>query len=406
MQYSDVAVAVLDTLVSVKDANDVRFEGLAFTETRTTFMEIHQEPSGGWNVHRGGCFEAENVTRLSVSQCVFNETGGNAILLTGHVVDSLIEQNEILRPGESGILLWGTAQAFDGTRPTYPNRNTVRFNHIHEVGIFGKQTSCVCAILSANSTITDNVCYNGPRAGINQNDGFGGNDLVARNLVFNMVRESADHGPYNSWDHQVFLTFNGVDDGFSAQDKWGHGGASIIKAYSRIERNFFINGYNGIWSIDHDDGSQFYNDSFNFLVFGGCKNFQGNHKITHHNLIAFPGIDSRSYGDRRCQSEDNNLLHVGRGFAEQYYHDNHCLSQDGIAYSWFLSNTSDLADQIYHTWNNTFYAPDASFEQDIFEKDSLSFPEWQALGQDRGSKLKDLPTNNELVAMAKALLEG
>mmetsp|Transcript_18375 Transcript_18375/g.25830 ORF Transcript_18375/g.25830 Transcript_18375/m.25830 type:complete len:244 (-) Transcript_18375:59-790(-) len=235
---------------------------------------------------------------------------------------------------------------------------------------------------------------------------FAGNDLVARNLVFNMVRESADHGPYNSWDHQVFLTLNGVDDGFTAQDKWGHAGASIIKAYSRIERNFFINGYNGIWAIDHDDGSQFYNDSFNFLVFGGCKNFQGNHKITHHNLIAFPGIEPRSYGDRRCQSEDNNLLHVGRGFAEQYYHDNHCLSQDGIAYSWFLTNTSDLADQIYRTWNNTFYAPDSAFEQDVVNEDSLSFPQWQALGQDKGSKLKNLPTNKQLIAMAKALLEG
>jgi hypothetical protein len=33
-----------------------------------------------------------------------------------------------------------------------------------------------------------------------------------------------------------------------------------------IENNFIINGYNGVWSIDHDDGSQFYNDSNNVMV--------------------------------------------------------------------------------------------------------------------------------------------
>jgi hypothetical protein len=39
---------------------------------------------------------------------------------------------------------------------------------------------------------------NGPRAGINWNDGFAGNNRVEGNLVFNMVRETGDHGPFNS----------------------------------------------------------------------------------------------------------------------------------------------------------------------------------------------------------------
>ena len=29
-----------------------------------------------------------------------------------------------------------------------------------------------------------------------------------------------------------------------------------------------INGYNGVWTVDHDDGSQFMNDTQNFMV---CK---------------------------------------------------------------------------------------------------------------------------------------
>ena len=43
-------------------------------------------------------------------------------------------------------------------------------------------------------------------SGFNWNDGHGGNSHVGGNLVFNMVRETGDHGPYNSWDRQPYLT--------------------------------------------------------------------------------------------------------------------------------------------------------------------------------------------------------
>lgn len=31
--------------------------------------------------------------------------------------------------------------------------------------------------------------------------------------------------------------------------------------------------YNGVWTFDHDDGSQFMNDTANVMLFGGCKNY-------------------------------------------------------------------------------------------------------------------------------------
>ena len=65
------------------------------------------------------------------------------------------------------------------------------------------------------------------------------------------------------------MTRNGVEDGYAADQKLGHGDASIIKAQCHIRQNMIINGYNGVWSIDHDDGSQFYNDTSNVMVFGG-----------------------------------------------------------------------------------------------------------------------------------------
>ena len=109
----------------------------------------------------------------------------------------------------------------------------VGHNLVHELGAFEKQSSMVrrgatrplpvpAVFGGAGSSrcrrgqvflaktcaahIHDNVFFNGPRAGMNFNDGFGGGDLLERNLVFSTCRESGDHGPFNSWDRQPFVT--------------------------------------------------------------------------------------------------------------------------------------------------------------------------------------------------------
>ena len=61
-------------------------------------------------------------------------------------------------------------------------------------------------------------------------------------------------------------------------------------------------------AIDHDDGSQRFNDTENVMVFGGCKNFLGNSKSCDHNLIVFPGAAEHSSGARRCQTDDNHVF--------------------------------------------------------------------------------------------------
>lgn len=90
------------------------------------------------------------------------------------------------------MVLLGAAVIEDGTKPTYPNRNTIARNHVHNYGVYGKQVSAVFQALSANTTIVDNVVHGGPRAHINLNDGFSGNTVVEGNLLFGSVRETAD----------------------------------------------------------------------------------------------------------------------------------------------------------------------------------------------------------------------
>eukprot|EP01046_Picozoa_sp_COSAG06_P103832 COSAG06_NODE_50010_length_321_cov_1.148649_1_plen_73_part_01 len=72
-------------------------------------------------------------------------------------------------------------------------------------------------------------------AHINLNDGFSGNTVLEGNLLFASVRETADHGPVNTWNRMPYWTLNGVDDGFEG-DTWANitkpaKGASAVKDF-------------------------------------------------------------------------------------------------------------------------------------------------------------------------------
>lgn len=135
--------------------------------------------------------DAESIT---VTGCRFNQTGGNGIILSNHVVTSEISHNEFVHTGDSAIVLLGSSDRIFGLDKTFPFQNVVRKNHVHDYGTYGKQTSCIFQALAGNTTFVDNVCYNGPRAHVNWNDGFYGNNWLEGNLLFNAVRETGDHG--------------------------------------------------------------------------------------------------------------------------------------------------------------------------------------------------------------------
>ena len=98
------------------------------------------------------------------------------------------------------------------------------------------------------------------RAGMNFNDGFGGGSTLEGNFMVATVMESGDHGPFNSWDRQVW---EWMDDSSGVPVK------SIIKKYDEIKGNFFIGNYYGQEPIDNDDGSAYYNTHHNYFAYGG-----------------------------------------------------------------------------------------------------------------------------------------
>lgn len=70
------------------------------------------------------------------------------------------------------------------------------------------------------------------------------------------MRESKDHGPYNSWDRVPYIT------------TLRNGTASIVPADKSIHNNFIIGTYNSQEVIDTDDGSAYIQTYDNFFAYG------------------------------------------------------------------------------------------------------------------------------------------
>jgi hypothetical protein len=69
-------------------------------------------------------------------------------------------------------------------------------------------------------------------------------------------------GAFNSWDRIPY--------------SWRAWNASALDPLvTNIHSNFVLTNYHQSWPLDHDDGSNAYNDTSNFLVWGGSKQYLG-----------------------------------------------------------------------------------------------------------------------------------
>ena len=95
-------------------------------------------------------------------------------------------------------------QGPDATNGNHPKASQIRGNFFHEIGHFQKQVSCYFQAQSAGTLLENNICFNGPRAGFNFNDGMGGGDILKSNIIFNMVRHASSRSSSSRlWWHEV-----------------------------------------------------------------------------------------------------------------------------------------------------------------------------------------------------------
>merc|ERR1711904_596793 len=114
-------------------------------------------------------------------------------LISGYNRNATVQDSDFSYIGGNGIASWGYTNetensgfpyytpntnypqaGVDGTDGNHPRYTIISGNTAREIGLYEKQSSFFVQAKTAESVIQGNVFFNGPRAGINFNDGFGG----------------------------------------------------------------------------------------------------------------------------------------------------------------------------------------------------------------------------------------
>ena len=301
-------VPVLKHLVELRGSEtdpvrDVTISGLDFAHTLRTFMEEY-EPllRSDWTIYRGGAIMLEGVDRCTLSDLELHHLGGNAVFFSDYCRDSGIEGSHIHDVGASGVCFVGDAGTVRSPSFEYgefvpldqidrqPGPIGVRFPEhcrvtdclIHSIGRVEKQVTGVEISMSRDIVVSHCSIYDVPRSGINISEGSWGGHVVEYNDVFDTVKETGDHGSFNSWGrdrfwHPDYATMCGIVDAEPTLALADAGSTVTLRNNRfRCDRG---------WDIDLDDGSSNYHIYNNLCLNGGLKLREGLYRVVENNVL-------------------------------------------------------------------------------------------------------------------------
>ncbi len=289
MDINDVlieAATVKDHINIISTSEDpvhhIEFHGFTFTQSNTTFMEKYEPLSrGDWAIHRGGAIFMEGTEDIIISDCNFEYTGGNGVFMSKYNRRNSVLNSRFYHTGESGVCFvgdpnavrhyltwdqspeeWMAARENMDLEPgpksdNYPAECVVDNCIMYEIGDYGKQTSGVIVSMSSKITVSHCDIYNIPRAGITVNDGTWGGHIIEFNDIWETVRESGEHGPFNSWGRERFW-LSGKGEGEMIKEQVLLDAVDPVIIRNNRISNFRKSLSAGNWTIDLDDGSSNY----------------------------------------------------------------------------------------------------------------------------------------------------
>eukprot|EP00040_Diaphanoeca_grandis_P016432 m.84756 g.84756 ORF g.84756 m.84756 type:complete len:1009 (-) comp25800_c0_seq1:252-3278(-) len=378
---TSVVASVLKQVIAVDGASFITVRGFTITNTAPTYLDSYECPSGGdWAIHRGAAVFVENANSITLEGLSFDQPSGNAVMFSNQVENSVISKCTFEKVGDSAIAMVGSTQLMVGTagKGLFPTNNTVVGNIVDTVGVYGKQTSAYFKGKSNGNTVRNNIFMNGPRAGVNFNDGTAGGEVLEGNLVFNFVRESGDHGQFNSWDRQPIVRGDATS------------GYEIVPKTHHLNKNFILNiNFLGVthsgYSVDYDDGSSQYNATNNFLVYGAFKVRDGINRAHSHNLIYGKPADYQCDGFNSTSFEHNTVIDTSIKFG--------CV---GTAFGPLGTYNSVKQN------NNNYFTPNNTAMP--FSACGNSLKELQTAGYEVGSTISANLTVNQIINMAREML--
>ncbi|HUT30041.1 MAG TPA: right-handed parallel beta-helix repeat-containing protein [Sedimentisphaerales bacterium] len=386
-----VEAAVLEQVIrfvgdQYEPVRNITLEGFRIAHTASTFLEEYSIPSGSdWSIHRGGAIFLEGARNCTIKDCWFDAVGGNGVFMNNFNRDNVVTGCKFTETGDSAICFVGTLEFTNGTFRSFPYECRAVNNLIHDCGVFGKQIAGVYISRAKRITASHNLIYNMPRAGICIGDGTWGGHVIEFNHIYDCVRETQDHGPFNSWGREGYwcLTQSHSERSFT----WPHpaGDVKIWAQEPTVVRNNFLHGISGYeggyrQGLDFDDGTSNYHIYSNV-----CKNMaisirEGDYRTVENNIIIKPVVP---FG-----------IHVG-------YTDNHDVIRRNIIVTdgdiYYMNDAPPQHPYLSEVNNNLFYHPSPGWGDRTvitvrprgkgLEKYTLG--EWRQLGYDKDSAVKD-----------------
>lgn len=281
----------------------IQIKGLRFAHNERSFMDT-KEPllRSDWTIYRGGAVLLEGTENCRITDCVFEGIGGNAVMLSNYNRYDTITGCHIYNTGANAVCFIGDTKAvrspsfsygdfvpYDQLDKTpgpltnnFPQNCIVTNNLFHDLGDIEKQATGVQIQVASEITVSHNTIYQTSRAGINIGDGCFGGHIIEFNDVFNTVRETGDHGSFNSWGRDRFWA---PDRKYMDSLTTVHPELILLDAQKQtIIRNNRFRCDHG-WDIDLDDGSSNYHIYNNLLLNGGLKLREGFYRTVENNIM-------------------------------------------------------------------------------------------------------------------------
>ena len=302
----------------------ITFRGLIFRHTLRTFMET-KEPllRSDWTVYRGGAIFFNGAEDCTLEDSFLDQLGGNTVFINNYNRRVLVRGCRIEKSGAGGVTVVGDPKAvrsplfeygkrlplekIDRTpgplTNNYPADCRVEDCLITQTGRVEKQSAGVGIDMAARITITHCSIYDMPRAGINIGDGCWGGHVVEYCDVFDTIKETGDHGSFNSWGRDRY---------------WGVGDSNkVVQANPELPlldvvelitlRNTRWRCDHG-WDIDLDDGSSNYRVYNNLCLSGGIKHREGYARVCRNNIMVNNSFHPHVWFEKSGDVFTNNIV--------------------------------------------------------------------------------------------------
>ena len=301
---------------------NVSVENIKIRRAKRTFMLTNESLlRSDWTIYRGGAIYFTNSRDCSISNCSLFDIGTNGVFVDGKNCGISISRCHFKDLGASGVCFVGKPSSvrsplFEATKcqsfleidkkkgpksNEYPRECSVEDCLIEHVGIVEKQATGVEISMSYGIQVINSTIYDASRAGINISEGTFGGHIIDGCDVFDTVKETGDHGSFNSWGRDRYWHLYDIEEKeigkYVCLDCLG----------KTILRNNRFRCDRG-WDIDLDDGSSNYEIYNNLCLNGGIKLREGFYRYVHNNITVNNSIHLHVWYENSGDVVENNII--------------------------------------------------------------------------------------------------